>query len=69
MRVPLSPVFLLVVLCFAQPGFSQSTASAVATPGDGRVAEWMYGEHIPPVPALPFSSPNRPGNGLWPREF
>ena len=57
MRVPLSPVFLLVVLCFAQPGFSQSTVtSAVATPGDGRVAEWMYGEHIPAVPALPFSA-------------
>jgi len=56
MRVPLRLVFVLLVLCSAQPGLCQSTAiSAVSTPGDGRVAEWMYGEHIPAVPALPFS--------------
>jgi hypothetical protein len=57
MRVPLSLGFLLLVSCSVPPGFSQSTAApAVTTPGDGRVAEWMYGEHIPRVPALPFSA-------------
>ena len=40
MRVPLSLVFLLLVLCSSQPGFSQSTVtSAVTAPGDGRVAD------------------------------
>ena len=57
MRVPLSLGFLLLLSCSVPPGFSQSTvAPAVTTPGDGRVAEWMYGEHISPVPALPFSA-------------
>jgi hypothetical protein len=51
MRVPLSPAFLLLAFFIPQPGFSQSTVtSAVTAPGDGRVAEWMYGEHIPAVP-------------------
>jgi len=50
-------VFLLLAFCFSQPAFSQSTVtSAVTAPGDGRVAEWMYGEHIPAVPGLPFSA-------------
>src|SRR5215470_7047095 len=38
---------------------TQSPINAPATitaPGDGRVAEWMYGEHIPAVPGLPFSA-------------
>jgi hypothetical protein len=57
MRVPFRLVFVLLALCSARPGFSQSTVtSAVTTPGDGRIAEWMYGEHIPAVPALPFSA-------------
>jgi len=57
MRVPLSPVLLLLAFFSAAPGFSQSTVtSAVTTPGDGRVAEWMYGEHIPAVPGLPFTA-------------
>src|SRR6266403_5211896 len=57
MRVPLSLGFLLLVSCFVPPGFSQSTAApAVTTPSDGRVAEWMYGEHIAAVPVLPFSA-------------
>jgi len=57
MRVPLSPAFLLLAFFIPQPGFSQSTVtSAVTAPGDGRVAEWMYGEHIPAVPGLPFSA-------------
>jgi len=57
MRVPLRLVFLSLALCFSQPSFSQSTVtSAVSAPGDGRVAEWMYGEHIPAVPGLPFSA-------------
>ena len=57
MRVPLSPVLLLLAFFSAAPGFSHSTVtSAVTTPGDGRVAEWMYGEHIPAVPGLPFTA-------------
>jgi len=57
MRVPLSFGFLLLVSCSVPPGFPQSsTAPVVTTPGDGRVAEWMYGEHISAVPALPFSA-------------
>ncbi|HKW34921.1 MAG TPA: energy transducer TonB [Candidatus Acidoferrum sp.] len=31
-------------------------AAQSGAPGDGRVAEWMYGEHIPAVPGLPFSA-------------
>lgn len=55
MRVPLRLIFLLLAFCTAQPGFSQSAVTpAISTPGDGRVAEWMYGEHIPAVPGLPF---------------
>jgi TonB family protein len=57
MRVPLRPVFVFLALCYARPGFSQSTVTpAVSAPGDGRVAEWMYGEHIPAVPGLPFAA-------------
>ena len=61
MRVPLRLrlrlVLVLLAVCSARPTFSQSNVtSAVVTPGDGRVAEWMYGEHIPPVPGLPFSA-------------
>lgn len=55
-------------LCFAASSFSQTNSSpsgsqtpaaAAATsaaPGDGHVAEWMYGENIPAVPGLPFSA-------------
>src|SRR5215470_5883191 len=53
----------LVSLCLAAPAVSQMPASTVAqsaaqasAPSDGRVAEWMYGEHIPSVPGLPFSA-------------
>ena len=57
MRVPLRLVVLLLAFCCARAGFSQSNVtSTVSTPGDGRVAEWMYGEHIPAVPGLPFSA-------------
>src|SRR6266849_8191443 len=57
MRVPLRLVVLLLAFCSAPPGFSQLTVtSSVSAPGDGRVAEWMYGEHIPAVPGLPFSA-------------
>ncbi len=46
MRVPLSLVFLLLVFCFSQPGFSQSTVTpAVTAPGDGRVADHGGGDH------------------------
>src|SRR5437667_4249335 len=58
MRLPLSLVFLFLSFCSSQPIFSQTTVatSSVSPPGDGRVAEWMYGEHIPPTPGLPFSA-------------
>src|SRR6266849_3432876 len=57
MRVPLRLVVLLLAFCCARAGFSQSTVtSTVSTPGDGRIAEWMYGEHIPAVSGLPFSA-------------
>jgi len=57
MRVPVRLAFLLLAFCSVPSGYSQSTvAPAVTAPGDGRVAEWMYGEHIPAVPALPFSA-------------
>jgi TonB family protein len=55
MRVPFSLV--LLAFCSVQPGFSQSAVTAaVTTSEDGRVAEWMYDEHIPAVPGLPFSA-------------
>jgi TonB family protein len=57
MRVPLRLAVLLLAFCCVQSSFSQSTvAPTVAAPGDGRVAEWMYGEHITAVPSLPFSA-------------
>ena len=57
MRVPFRLVVLLFAFCCARAGFSQSTvASTVSAPGDGSVAQWMYGERIPAVPGLPFSA-------------
>src|SRR5437899_4702807 len=57
MRVPLRLLVVLFAFSCARAGFSQSTVtSTVSTPGDGRVAEWMYGEHIPAVSGLPFSA-------------
>ncbi|HEV2195276.1 MAG TPA: energy transducer TonB [Candidatus Acidoferrum sp.] len=62
MRLRLSFV-LFFAFSSALPTFSQTpsqgsnaTAATAQTsaPGDGRVAEWMYGEHIPAVPGLPF---------------
>src|SRR5215471_14968805 len=53
----------LIFLCLAIPTLPQTPPSTVAqsaaqasAPSDGRVAEWMYGEHIPSVPGLPFSA-------------
>jgi TonB family protein len=55
--LPLSLALFLVALCSPRPAFAQSTATVtVSALGDGRVAEWMYGEHIPAVPGLPFSA-------------
>jgi len=62
-RLRLSFVLLLFAFSSALPAISQTpsqapsaaTATALTSaPGDGRVAEWMYGEHIPAVPGLPF---------------
>jgi len=62
MRVPLSLGFLLLVSCSAPSGFSQSSAApVVTTPGDGRVAEWMYGEHISAVPRTAVFRQSRAG--------
>ena len=55
---------LLLALCPSTLLFSQTPTQAPAqtatapsgAPGDGRVAEWMYGEHIPAVRDLPFSA-------------
>lgn len=56
MRCPRFHLFLIVCLFFPVSSFSQATGSIANTPGDGRVAEWMYGEHIPPVAKLPFTA-------------
>ncbi len=45
------------ILSQSAPQAPQSVApTPTGAPGDGRVAEWMYGEHIPAVPGLPFSA-------------
>ncbi|HKW64754.1 MAG TPA: energy transducer TonB [Candidatus Acidoferrum sp.] len=71
MRSVLRLSFLPLVLCLPASSFSQTKSSQPAqqtpqasaavsaqsgAPGDGHVAEWMYGEHIPAVPGLPFSA-------------
>src|SRR5215470_16553706 len=65
---PLRFAVLPLVLCFSASSFFQTNSSQSApqtppaaaaqsgAPGDGHVAEWMYGEHIPAVPGLPFSA-------------
>jgi hypothetical protein len=51
------PVFCCgVTLLLAVPAHSQTTPPVVGAPSEGRVAEWMYGEHIPAIPGKPFSS-------------
>ena len=65
MRVRFSMASFLFALCFVLSASSQTTsqtpngaatAAPSAAPADGRVAEWMYGEHIPAVPGLPFAA-------------
>jgi TonB family protein len=57
MRLLFRLALLLLACCSAQLVLSQSpVAPAVTAPGDGHIAEWMYGEHIPAVPSLPFSA-------------
>jgi TonB family protein len=70
MRNPLAGRILLVFglpgfLCIPAATFSQTnsqapaqtaTGPATGAPRDGHIAEWMYGEHIPAVPGLPFSA-------------
>src|ERR1700719_774678 len=56
MRCPRFHLLLIVCLFFPVSSFSQATGSIATTPGDGRVAEWMYGEHIPPAAKLPFTA-------------
>ncbi len=58
-RLPLSLALFLGSICLTPVSFPQTPAVAPATitaPADGRVAEWMYGEHIAAVPGLPFSA-------------
>ena len=47
---------LCVVLFFPFSSFSQTVTGSTSAPGDGRVAEWMYGEHIAPITKLPFTA-------------
>src|SRR5215470_9404316 len=55
---------LPLVLCLPASLLSQTPSQAPAqtaaapsgAPGDGRVAEWMYGERIPAVAGMPFSA-------------
>lgn len=64
MRLRFSLALFLFAFSSAFPAFSQTLSqtpsaaaaapSSVTAPGDGRVAEWMYGEHIPAVGGLPF---------------
>lgn len=69
MRPLLRFTLLPLVLCFAASNLSQTNSSQSASqtpataataqsgaPGDGHVAEWMYGENIPAVPGLAFSA-------------
>lgn len=46
---------LAATLLLAAMGRAQTAPPVEAAPGDGRVAEWMYGEHIPAVAGKPFS--------------
>lgn len=66
MRLRLSLAMFVFYSYSALPTFSQTPSQtlgsataapwSVSAPGDGHVAEWMYGEHIPAVPGLPFSA-------------
>jgi TonB family protein len=49
-------VLLGVGLFFPVSSFAQAAPGFADTPGDGRVAEWKYGEHIPPIAKLPFTA-------------
>ena len=52
-----SPVLCCVAtLLLSVTGNCQTAQSITSAPTEGRVAEWMYGEHIPAVPGKPFSA-------------
>jgi TonB family protein len=54
-----APAFAVLILSIGvlplRIGQTQNPA-AVSAPGEGRVSEWMTGEHIPAVSGLPFSA-------------
>lgn len=47
---------LSVWVLFPTSAVSQIVPGPVNNPGDGRVAEWMYGEHIAPIAKIPFTA-------------
>lgn len=49
-------LYVIVALLLSVAGNCQTTQSVASAPTEGRVAEWMYGEHIPAVPGKPFSA-------------
>jgi TonB family protein len=54
---PRSSFALLITLCLPGSGSSQTSVAIGGTAADdGRISEWMSGEHIPAVRGLPFSA-------------
>jgi TonB family protein len=57
MLARLLPYVALVLASSALFSYGQTQAPQFANPpSDGRVAEWMYGEHIPPIAKEPFTA-------------
>ena len=54
---PILPTLALLTLALCYPVFcSSQTPTPANQSGDGRVAEWMYGEHIAPIAKVPFTA-------------
>jgi TonB family protein len=49
-------LYCVAALLLSVPGNCQTAQSIPSAPTEGRVAEWMYGEHIPAIPGKPFSA-------------
>src|SRR5277367_6736467 len=56
-HLALGVVAVVALLSLPLRSHAQTTDSATITvPSEGRVTEWVYGEHIPAVRGLPFSA-------------